>query len=428
MNLNEIQTILLTISFKLGIVACLASILMMNQSFKRLLLLEDKTPREKAVFSLTMGVLLAVGLISRLMLGYQAADISLAGTVMVGMIEGTTSGVFVGILLGSVAFMAGEYLALPLGILYGISGGILYNRRPTDVDPLDFSPLPLVVIYQAVKLKLKEKRTYWQLYPLLTCVILDCLRMGLGRFTGLVFSLASNNALIDLLILISTAACIGIPLKIWSNARTEQKLIESNARAAEAKLEALRSQIRPHFLFNTLNTISTLVRVDPEQGRSVILKLSGLLRRLFDESEGLIPLKKELEFIDDYLSIEQIRLGNKLRIIKDIDASVGELPVPGMVLQPVIENSIRHGIASKLNQGELRITARKIAGGAEVTISDNGIGIDPFKLKRIKTRGVGLRNVEERLQAAYSNKYRFDIKSDPKNGTEVTLFFPKESP
>ncbi len=427
MNLNEIQTILFTISFKLGIIACLASILMMNKSFKRLLLIEKKTPREKAAFSLTMGVLLAIGLISRLMLGYQAADISLAGTVMIGMIEGMAPGVFVGILLGSVAFTAGEYLALPLGILYGILGGILYNRRPKEVDPLDFPPLPLVVIYQAVKRRKAEKKVHWQLYPLLACVILDCLRMGLGRFTGLVFSLASNNVLIDLLILLSTAACIGIPLKIWSNARTEQKLIESNARAAEAKLEALRSQIRPHFLFNTLNTISTLVRVNPEQGRSVILKLSGLLRRLFDESEGLIPLKKELEFIDDYLSIEQIRLGNKLRITKEIDNSVGKLLVPGMVLQPIIENSIKHGIAPKLDQGEIKITARKTVDGAEITISDNGIGIDASDLDRIKTRGVGLRNVEERLQAAYSHKYRFDIKSDPTNGTEVTLFFPKES-
>lgn len=427
MNLNEIQTILFTISVKLGIIACLASILMMTKSFKRLLLIEKKTPREKTAFSLTMGVLLTIGLISRLMLGYQAADISLAGAVMIGMIGGMAPGVFVGLLLGSVAFMAGEYLALPLGIIYGISGGILYNKRPKEVDPLNFPPLPPVVIYQAVKQWRAAKKIHWQLYPLLTCVILDSLRMGLGRFTGLVFSLASNNALIDLLILLSTAACIGIPLKIWSNARTEQKLIESNARAAEAKLEALRSQIRPHFLFNTLNTISALVRVDPEQGRSVILKLSGLLRRLFDESEGLIPLKKELEFIDDYLSIEQIRHGNKLRIVKEIDDSVGELLVPGMVLQPIIENSIKHGLAPKLDQGEIKITARKKVDGAEITISDNGIGIDAFDLDRIKTRGVGLRNVEERLQAAYSRKYRFDIKSNPADGTKVTLFFPEES-
>src|SRR4029079_10591664 len=136
----------------------------------------------------------------------------------------------------------------------------------------------------------------------------------------------------------------------------------------EARLAALQRQINPHFLFNTLNSVAALIRQNPEQARTVVYKLSAILRRLLRKQENLNPLREELSFIDDYLAIEMVRFGQKLRFHKEIEPDTLDLLVPSMLLQPLIENSIKHGLSSKVDGGMIRVRSRLADGRLCVTV------------------------------------------------------------
>ena len=151
----------------------------------------------------------------------------------------------------------------------------------------------------------------------------------------------------------------------------------------KARMDALTSQINPHFLFNTLNTVSSLIRFDPDMARGVVLKLSNILRRLLRKHETFVPLREELEFIDDYLDIEVIRFGrDKLQIFKEIDEETLETFVPSMLLQPMVENSIKHGLAPRLEGGQIHLRTRQSNGRLLIEIEDNGMGISPERLPK----------------------------------------------
>ena len=173
----------------------------------------------------------------------------------------------------------------------------------------------------------------------------------------------------------------------------ERELASSRLQAelVGARLDALRAQLQPHFLFNTLNTVSSLVRFDPDQAREIIVKLASILRRLLRSHESFVRLREEVEFIDDYLDIEVVRFGrDKLRVVKELDPETLEALVPSMILQPLVENSIKHGLAPKVEGGSITLRSRlenanasadANAGAAAsssllIEVEDDGVGID----------------------------------------------------
>ena len=143
---------------------------------------------------------------------------------------------------------------------------------------------------------------------------------------------------------------------------------------AQAKIEALKSQINPHFLFNTLASISSLIRTEPDTARTVIIKLSGLLRRLLRSHQHFISLREELESIDEYLDIEVVRFGPKLTVIKEISPDTYDIVVPSMILQPLVENSIKHGLSRKIGSGSILIRSRRERGRVVIEVEDDGMG------------------------------------------------------
>src|SRR5581483_3448668 len=167
---------------------------------------------------------------------------------------------------------------------------------------------------------------------------------------------------------------VTLPLKVWNNFRNEKKLESQQLSLNEARLAALTRQINPHFLFNTLNTVASLIRTNPEEARRVIYKLSSILRTLLRKTENLSPLGEELTFIDNYMAIELVRFGDKLRFVKEIDPATLELLVPSMLLQPLIENSIRHGLGSKVDGGTVRLQSRIEEGRLHLLVEDDGVG------------------------------------------------------
>ena len=194
---------------------------------------------------------------------------------------------------------------------------------------------------------------------------------------------------------------VAIPIKIWNSARIEHRLAEQEKLLMAARIEALANQINPHFLFNTLTSITSLIRSQPETARMLIVKLSGLLRRLMRSQEHFVTLREELAAMDEYLDIERIRFGPTLVVDKvDRDSSL-DVIVPSMILQPLVENSIKHGLSRKVGEGRITIRAAHRAGHVVIEVADNGVGMPSDRLESTAEHGIGLRNVNERLRVIY---------------------------
>ncbi len=217
-----------------------------------------------------------------------------------------------------------------------------------------------------------------------------------------------------------------MPIRIWGSFRTEKQLELQHVRLTEARLIALTNQINPHFLFNTLNSISTLIRLDPDRARTLIYRLSKILRRLLRKAENLSPLGEEISFIDDYLGIEMVRFGEKLKFQKDIDAKTLDRLVPSMILQPIIENSIKHGLANKIEGGTVRLSTWLERNRLFICVEDDGLGIEESKLATLfeQSGGVGVTNVDERLRVLFGTDYRMEIDSAPGQGTKTLIEIP----
>ena len=194
-----------------------------------------------------------------------------------------------------------------------------------------------------------------------------------------------------------------------------------------ARVVALASQISPHFLFNTLTSISSLIRSEPETARMLIVKLSALLRRLLRAQEHFVTLREELEAVDEYLDIESVRFGPSLRIEKDVEPGTLDIIVPSMLLQPLVENSIKHGLSKKLGEGRITIRSTRTDGHVAIEVVDNGVGMSARQLDPRSGTGIGLRNVDERLRVIYGANYQLRLESVPGQGTCARVEIPELS-
>jgi LytS/YehU family sensor histidine kinase len=211
----------------------------------------------------------------------------------------------------------------------------------------------------------------------------------------------------------------------------EVALTGREAQMAEtAKLDALRAQINPHFLFNTLNTIAMKARTDPEETRKLLVRLSDFLRYAMKHTGHFAPFSDEYFFVRTYLYLEKARFGDRLKIRYDVDPQCMSLPVPVLTIQPLIENAVKHGVGSKPEGGlvELRARLEPIGGVVRIRVSDNGVGMEPRRLDSLLDLGeedVGaLSNINERLVGLYRGRASLDISSSPGQGTTVSLSLP----
>ncbi|UIO41188.1 sensor histidine kinase [Brevibacillus brevis] len=202
---------------------------------------------------------------------------------------------------------------------------------------------------------------------------------------------------------------------------------------ADAEIRALHAQINPHFLFNALNTIVSFIRFRPEQARELLIHLGEYFRRNLHDSGGYVSLARELEHIEAYLAIERARFGDKLHVEYDIEDGVERFTVPGLILQPLVENAVKHGLLPKREGGTVVIRARrKEKQIVELTVADNGVGMemDPSERAPDEKRagrqlsGIGLANVKSRLQSIYGEPYGIVIESKSGSGTTCTIQLP----
>jgi len=198
----------------------------------------------------------------------------------------------------------------------------------------------------------------------------------------------------------------------------------------KAELDALRAQINPHFLFNTLNTITMFIRTNPEMARRLLIRLASFFRHAFKRTGHFSTLREEIECVNAYLVLEKARFREKLRIHREIDRGLCEFQVPVLTLQPLVENAVKHGIMPKMGSGTVRITVRRDGDEMAFEIVDDGVGIPPDVLPRVlepgfgSGSGVGLSNVHERLKSLFGPEYGLKIESREGEGTRVTYRIP----
>jgi two-component system LytT family sensor kinase len=424
-SLSAEQLLLTTLVVQLAVVAILATMLVRFPWFRRILLTEKRDWPERLVFAASLGLPLTAGVVARLLLNYAAADVTLAGSFLAGLLAGPYAGAIVGAMVGVPATIAGEWIALPFAVGCGFAGGGLRELCPPEAI-WHFSPLFFTDLHRNVWRLVRRFQIDWVVILLAAPIGLEIIRQTLGNhFPRRIFYLAAPITWIGALVILATVLCVAIPIKIWNSARIEHRLQEQEKLLMRARLEALSSQINPHFLFNTLTSISSLIRSQPETARTLIVRLSGLLRRLLRSQEQFVSLREELEAIDEYLGIEAIRFGPKLQIDKQIDPDTLDIVVPSMLLQPLVENSIKHGLAPKIGAGRITIRSMRQGGHAIIDVIDNGVGVGPQHVDPTRDSGIGLRNVNERLRVIYGANYQLQLDSVPGEGTCARIVIPE---
>src|SRR2546423_221387 len=321
---------------------------------------------------------------------------------------------FVGWTLVSIIFAGISYAAA-----VGENNKEFSRRFPVELRPLNVRNLllyfPALIsfagIHQVIHLAVLWSITprWRQKYP----ALLDCYRayFAFGFYVDLI---------IALLIVIAVHA-----LLYYQNFRASE-LAQSSLKTqlAKAQLRALKMQLHPHFLFNTLHSISSLVLEDPPKANSMIARLGDFLRLTVENSEQqLVTLKEETEFLRTYLEIEQVRFGDRLTVAFEIEPTTLSAAVPHLILQPVVENAIQYAIAPRATPGRIHIEAKCLDSLLRVAISDNGPGISSNAISPAK-KCVGLTNVRTRLQQIYGSDFRFELANGGNGGLTVVIEIP----
>jgi two-component system LytT family sensor kinase len=424
------QILLTTLIVKLAIMAVLATMLARFHRFRQILIFERRGWLDRLVFMLALGIPLTAGVTARIILGYNAADLTLEGAFLAGILAGPYTGALVGLMVSAPAIVTGEIIALPFAVGCGFAGGGLREACPKE-SIWQFTPFVFVDLPKHLWHMLRKFEPNWQLVLLSAPVALELLRQALGvRFIGpprrqFYLGFADAPPWLTALVILATVLAVATPIKIWNTARIEHRLEEQEKLLLAAKIEALKSQINPHFLFNTLTSISSLIRSQPDTARTLIIKLSALLRRLLRSHEHFVTLRDELESVDEYLDIEVVRFGPKLRVSKEIDPDTMDLIVPSMILQPLVENSIKHGLSRKVGSGSITIRSYRENGRAVIEVEDDGMGFLPDRLDQPMSSGIGLANVRERLRVIYGANYQLKLASEPGKGTRARIEVPE---
>src|SRR6202166_1247000 len=358
--------LLLTLLLHVGAAASICAWLARSATFRKVLFTELRDTDQKLKLMLFVTPPLLFGVFLRI-LGqpYRAADLMLEGSFLLGLLGGRVVGPLGGSIISLPAFVHHEWLSMPVAATAGLVGGLIRQAVPNTEEIWKLGPYTFLSTPRWLVRLYRGKKVTWEMLPLGACVVLELARQALGHSTKpqWLFYLDVGKGWSLALVLLSTVMAVAVPMKIWNNTRIEMNLEQHQQLLLKARMDALSAQINPHFLFNTLNTVSSLIRYDPDTARGVVLKLSNILRRLLRKHETFVTLHEELGFVDDYLDIEVARFGrDNLQIFKHVDQQTLEAFVPSMLLQPIVENSIKHGLGAKLDGGQITIRTSCTAG------------------------------------------------------------------
>jgi len=417
---------------KLAVAASLASVLTRSTRFTQMLMREERTLMHRVQMALVSAAIFASGVAARVVTrnSYQAVDLGLEGSLVMGMLGGYVTGLLAGVLISIPAMFNGELMSMVLFAAAGVLGGLLRDVGP-DKEAIWKLTFPDQALFRLLR-KRDLRPAAYSLVCVMMILLAEFLRSTMASlFPDRVFALQEKwigeGPWLVVAVYATTLLAVMLPIKIWNSKRYERKLELQQLSLNEARLDALSRQINPHFLFNTLNSVASLIRQDPNEARQVVYKLSKILRRLLRQQDNLTPLREELSFIDAYLAIEMVRFGDKLRFVREIDPATLDLLVPSMLLQPLVENSIRHGLSSKIDGGTIRVRSRLQEGRLQIMVEDDGVGIPEDKLARLFEQGIGVSNVNERLKVLFGEDYKMWIDSRLGEGTSTGIEMPEQT-
>ncbi len=433
---QHLSLILINLLVKLGLAAAVAAGLIRWVEFKSVLFREGRSWRDKIylilwlVVSAWIGKALALGVwIKFVPADKLTGDLSFETTVLLGVLAGRSAGALGGALLAVPGIFNGAWLMVPLNAIVGALAGQMRRFIPHDEEVWSFSPFNYLSVVRWLR-RSSERPSFsdWQMVFFGTILLLRLLENAAVRYIP-GYAALPNPRWVTVLAYATSVTVIVIELKIWNGVRLQIKLEEQERLLLRARMTALQNQINPHFLFNTLNSISSLVRIAPDTARELILKLAAILRRLLHSSDAFVPLQDEIDFIDNYLDIEVVRFGrDKLKVVKELDPESLDVMVPSMLLQPLVENSIKHGLSSKIDGGSIYLRSRLSEAHLTIEIEDDGVGMASAQLLErpagMGQGGIGMANVAERLKVLYGETARMTIDSHDGNGTLVRLRLP----
>src|SRR5580658_1942376 len=421
--------LLLTLLLHVGAAASICAWLARSATFRKVLFTELRDSDQKLKLMLFVTPPLLFGVFLRIVgPPYQFADLMLEGSFLLGLLGGRVVGPLGGSIVSLPAFIHHEWLAMPMAAAVGLMGGLIRQVIPNKEEIWNFGPFTFLSVPRAVVRLVRDGKGSWVMLPLAGSLLIELARQFLVHATHprWLFCIQAHAGWQLVLVMGATMTAVAVPIKIWNNTRVEMNLEQHQQLLLKARMAALSSQINPHFLFNTLNTVSSLIRYDPDLAREVLIKLSSILRRLLRQHETFVPLREEIEFVDDYLDIEVARFGrDNLRISKEVDERSVETFVPSMLLQPIVENSLKHGLSAKLEGGAIVIRATARDGRLVIEIEDNGVGIPEARLAQVYQEGIGISNVHERLRVLYGGDFSMDITSREGEGTRIRIEVPE---
>ncbi|QDG64140.1 MULTISPECIES: sensor histidine kinase [unclassified Pseudarthrobacter] len=260
-----------------------------------------------------------------------------------------------------------------------------------------------------------------------------------GHLSGVIAPVRAGTRVVGALAAFAPSAGAGLvratgEVADWVAVQVElAELDASRTLLMEAEVRALRAQISPHFIYNSLNAIASFINTDPERARELVVEFADFTRYSFRRHGDFTTLAEELRCIDRYLLLERARFGERVQVSLRVAPEVLGTVIPFLSLQPLVENAVRHGLEAKEGPGHITITAEDAGAFAEVTIEDDGVGMDPEQLRSVlagHTDGdhVGLRNVDARLRQVYGNDHGLVVETAPGEGTLITMRVPKSQP
>lgn len=424
-NFTDDQLLLVNLLLRIAVMASVISLVLGFKSSLDVLMNRTESFWGRFRFGIILAIIFAIGVLARKHTYQGALDLSLEGTLLAGFLGGVWVGTLVGTVVGVVCYLFGETVALPFYLIVGFIGGMIYTRMGSGREVWNYSMNPFMIFYNFLE-KLSNRMIDRHFIPFALCIVAASARYALiQRFgSNMIFGLDPGFSLLVAVDLVSMVYTLGIALKIADNTKKEILHREEEDKLIKSRLITLRSQINPHFLFNTLNSISALIRTNSEKAREMTCMLSSVFRKSLQESTDIHTFSEEINFVNDYLSIEKVRFGDeRLKVVKDIDESTLDRRVPVMILQPLVENAIKHGISQCPEGGVVRISSRVKGEGIEVEIDNDSPGLRTEDIDRLFERGLGLKNVVERLQIYSEGKCEFSI-SQEGSMVKVKLFIP----
>ena len=426
-DLTREQLIIINLLLRIAVMAGMISFVFSFRFVGDMLVDPERAKRARLRLGLLLGFVFVLGVVVRRISAQGAMDLSLEGSIVAGFLGGAWVGAGVGAAVGLACLFFGETAALPLYLGVGLLCGLLYSRLGRRGEIWSFALNPFLAISSFFE-KLAARRLDHDALPFACAIALAFGRYGMLRLyrpRGLLYGYIPGYPVVMAIDVLVTLYAVGIALRMANATRMELVMREEEHQLSRARLATLRSQINPHFLFNTLNSIAALIRTDAEKAREMTRRLSAIFRKALDDGSETHSLDEELRFIEDYLSIERVRFGTeKCRVETDVEEAARGRIVPTMILQPVVENAIKHGISRRAEGGFIRIDARVDGDGVVVEVENDGPACGEMSLPELMSRGVGLRNTSERLRIYACESGRLEIAPRAGGGAIVRLRIP----